>query len=246
MASPKFPTAAVTTNKDRANQFIHINMVGWEDWVDELRAIYDSLDPRVLKNLMRRAAVPVRDGYKNAVKPHDQTGNLAASTTIKVKAYDRATVAIAGPENTGTQGASADRPSGNHAWLVEFGSDRRKPGTQGRRTYINTHKSINNRMQSHRVMDEGTFASQSRGVYFLMGSKNEPTRQARMGKGYSHDFMVGEDGEMHPMTLGPGDTYGAMPALGLMANVIAAQTSRSQEIIAEGIEKIIASRGGTP
>ena len=76
-----------------------------------------------------------------------------------------------------------------------------------------------------------------------MGSKNEPTRQARMGKGYTHDFMVGEDGKMHPMTLGPGDTYGGMPALGLMKNTIASETSRVQELIAEGIERIIEKRG---
>lgn len=243
MASPRFPTAAVTTNRDRANKFIHVNMVGWEEWVDELRKIYNDLDPRQLRYLMRKAAMPVRDGYKAAAKRHDATGNLAASTTIKTKVYDRACVAIAGPENTGTSGASADRPSGNHAWLVEFGSERRRPGTQSRRTYINTHKSINGRMQSHRVMDETTFANQSRGVYFLMGSKNEPTRQARMGKGYTHDFMVGEDGKMHPMTLGPGDTYGGMPALGLMKNTIASETSRVQELIAEGIERIIEKRG---
>ena len=242
MAS-KFPTAAITTNKDRANQFIHVNMVGWEEWVDELRAIYDSLSPNQLRHLMRKSAVPVRDGYKAAAKLHDATGNLAASTTIKTKVYDYATVAIAGPENTGTSGATADRPSGNHAWLVEFGSPRRKPGTQNRRTYINTHKSINGRMQSHRVMDETTFANQSRGVYFLMGSLKEPTRQARMGKGYTHDFMTDTEGNMHPMTIGPGDTYGGMPALGLMRDTIASKGSKVQEIIAEGIERIIENRG---
>lgn len=238
----RFPTAAVTTSKDAANKFIHINMAGWEDWVEELRKIYDDLDPRLLKNLMRRAATPVKSGYKAAALRHDQTGNLAASTGVKVKAYDKATVAIAGPENTGSSGASADRPSGNHAWLVEFGSDRRRPGTKGRRTYINTHKSINGRMQSHKVMDESTFERQSKGVYFLMGSKNEPTRQARMGKGYSHDFMTDANGEMHPMTIGPGETYGAMPALHLMEKTIRSVTSKTQEIIAEGIEKIIEGR----
>ena len=239
----RFPSAAITSNKDTANKFIHINMVGWEDWVDELKKIYEDLDPRVLKNLMRRAGGPTMRGYKAAALKHDQTGNLAASTKIKVKVYDAATVAIAGPENTGTTAASQDRPSGNHAFLVEFGSGRRRPGTKGRRTYINTHKSINGRMQLHKVMDEGAFERQSKGVYFLMGSLREPTRQARMGKGYSHDFMAGPDGKMHPMTIGPGETYGAMPALGLMEKTIKSVTSRTQEIIAEGIEKILEGRG---
>ena len=240
--SSRFPTAAVTTNLDAANKFIHINMVGWEDLIKSLQAIYDNVDPQRLRNLMRKAAGPVKTGYKAAALMHDATGNLAASTSIKTKAYDRAVVAVAGPENTGSSGASADRPSGNHAWLVEFGSERRRPGTKGRRTYINTHKSINNRMQSHRVMDAGTFEKQSRGVYFLMGSKNEPTRQARMGKGYTHDFMVDSDGSMHPMTIGPGETYGGMPALGLMQNVIRAVTPKSQDIIANGIANIIYGR----
>jgi len=240
MAAPKFPTTSVgPTNKAKADGFIRVNVTGYDNLIAEFHRVFKNLDPKRLRYLLRKAAEPIKKSYQAKAAIHDATGNLQKATKIKFKAYDASAVAIAGPENTGTSGATNERPSGNHAWLVEFGSQPRKPGSSGRRQYINTHKTINNRMSSHRVMSSDQFAKESQGVYFLMGSKNEPTRQARMGKGYTHDFMTGPDGKMHPMTLGPDETYGKMPALGLMQQAIREQHSNTTRMIADAVQELL-------
>ena len=240
MAASRFPTTSVgPTNKEKADGFIRVNITGYDSLIAEFHRVYKNLDPTRLRHLLRKAATPIKKAYQAKARLHDATGNLEKSTKIKFKAYDSSAIAIAGPENTGTAGATSDRPSGNHAWLVEFGSQPRKPGSSGRRQYINTHKNINNRMSSHRVMSSDQFARESRGVYFLLGSKNEPTRQARMGKGYTHDFVVGDDGKMHPMTLGPGETYGKMPALGLMQEAIREQQTTTTRLIVDAVQELL-------
>lgn len=171
--------------------------------------------------IVRKAAKIIEDGYASRVG--DVTGGLKKSLKTKVKRYDSATVAITGPAQTGNVGSTETQASGNHAWLVEFGSGARRPGTRGRRTYVNVHQMINGRMRRHSSANDEQFRRMARGYYFLMGSINEPTRQARMGRGYPHDF--GEtDGKMHPITLHPGETYGAMPARHPMERTI--QTSQ--------------------
>ena len=58
---------------------------------------------------------------------------------------------------------------------------------------------INGKMKrSASGVTDSKFASMGKGYYFLMGSIDEPTRQARAGSGYPHDFLPGEDG-MRPM-----------------------------------------------
>jgi hypothetical protein len=82
---------------------------------------------------------------------------------------------------------------------------------------------INGRMNRHssrqNAFNDAQFASMSKGYYFLMGSKNEPTRQKRAGSGYPHDFAV-TNGKQHPMTMHPGETYAPTPARHTMEHAI--------------------------
>jgi hypothetical protein len=109
--------------------------------------------------------------------------------------------------------------------LVEFGTGARKPGTQGRRTYVNVHQMINGKMNRAGTFNNEQFASMGRGYYFLMGSKKERTRQAKMGVGYPHDFGSDAPGEMHPVALKPGETIRFMPAQSLMQKTISENSS---------------------
>jgi len=205
------------------------------DTLQDLQGVFDS--QRTLEDILRQAGRPIQSAYKNGLRAHDATGNLSASTRIKTKRYSASGVAIAvvGPVQTGREGATQDRPSGNHAWLFEFGSNgRRSPSTRstGRKTYVNVHQLVNRRMRlAARLEDSDTFASRGRGYYFLMSSWKEPTRQRRAGKGYSHDFLPGKK----VYTLQAGETYGAMPAYSLMQNSIRSQASRAQSIIRSGL-----------
>jgi len=220
-----------------------------------LRDIFQDLErsmsaQEAIAAILRRAAERIRRSYVSGLRAHDATGNLAKSTRIKTKKYSSSGVVIAvvGPQQTGRQGATQDRPSGNHAWLFEFGSNgRRRPQTRqnNRRTYVNVHESVNRRMTIRaRLEDSETFANRGRGYYFLMSSWREPTRQPRAGKGYTHDFLP--DGGV--FALAPGATYGAMPAYHLMENSISANASNCQSIIRDGLINAInntLSRRGT-
>jgi hypothetical protein len=177
-------------------------------------------EPKALESAVKKAGEHIKRGYRAKIR--NATGNLSKSVYIKTKTYDAAAVAIVGPRQTGTGRGTEEGGSGNAAWLFEFGSGVRKPGTKGRRTYINVHQMINGKMVRHSSANDKQFANMSKGYYFLMGSINEATRQAGMGKGYPHDFGV-SDGKMHPITLHPGETYGAMPASHAMEKTISEQ-----------------------
>jgi hypothetical protein len=69
-----------------------------------------------------------------------------------------------------------------------------------------------------------------------MGSINEPTRQAKRGKGYSHDFATGPDGDTHPITLGPGESIDPMPAYHPMERTIVNSASQVQAVLAQLIQ----------
>lgn len=202
------------------------------DTMDLLMTAYDRQD--ALVKICKQAATPIAKEYRRKALIHDATGNLAASTTIKTKKYrsTQGAAAIAGPRHTGTMGATGKMASGNHSWLVEFGSDGpRKPSTRNRKTYINVHKVINRKMTLHaRLEDSEKFARRSKGYYFIMSSFDEPTRQRRKGKGYTHDFIA---------TLEPNETYGAMPGLHLMENTIKAKKSEVQKKLKDGIVNAI-------
>lgn len=206
------------TGKQIAAGFVNINTAGVNEVSQKLIEAADKVDAtgaageRALRTALRKPSKMLADQYRANVG--DVTGNLKKSVKTKYVNYrkDSAVISVTGPRSTGTGSASEKDGSGNHAWLVEFGTPRRKPGTQGRRTYINVHQSINGKMKRHSsgATDE-SFARMGRGFYFLMGSIDEPTRQARHGSGYPHDFMPGPNG-LRPMTLHAGDTYGGMPA----------------------------------
>lgn len=216
---------------ERTRGFVSIQTAGARELAKQLEEVAGSVAlPGLLKKVTFQASKPIRDDYKALVsKPFAAnsaggTGNLAKSVTTISKDYQdgRVGVSITGPKSTGSRGADERDGSGNHAWLVEFGTGRRRPGTQGRRTYVNVHQAINGKMKRTGVMNDEEFARQGRGYYFLMGSINEPTRQAGRGKGYSHDFAMDDERGQHPITLRPGETIDPMPAYSPMQDTISA------------------------
>lgn len=224
----------------RVDAFVRVGVTGIGPVLDSLQTlegIFGTQD--ILTDILHRAAVPIRNEYRAAAKTHDATGNLAKSTRIKTKRYPSGTaIAVTGPAQTGSQGATGSTPSGKHAWLVEFGSKgRRSPSQRGtRKTYVNVHTMINRRMTAHsRLEDSEKFRSRGAGYYFLMSSWREPTRQARAGRGYSHDFLPEKNGKSRVFTLKAGETYGEMPAYHLMENAIRARAGQSQNIVRSGI-----------
>lgn len=218
---PNVSDIGLGTNDLQAGSFIRVQTAGMRDLAASLLKLSGSMGPDLLARIVREASTPIREGYRFRAELHEATGNLAKSVKTKTKKYDGAAVAITGPEQTGNRGADNDRPSGNHAWLVEFGTPRRRPGTANRRTYVNVHQKINGKMRTSGTLNDKEFASRGRGYYFLMGSLREPTRQNKRGSGYSHDFMSGMSIKgIVPMTLKPGETYGGMPKLALMEQTI--------------------------
>lgn len=233
---------AGSTGLERTKGFVNIRLQGIEEMFQALVGVADKMGAtQTLERIVKKAARPIYDHYKNLAEMHEATGNLAASTRIRTKSYDRAVVAIVGPEQTGRSASTTDRPSGNHAWLVEYGSQPRRPGTHGRRTYVNVHTAINGHMARHSAMADVDFAKKAAGYYFLMSSFNERTRQARRGSGYTHDFMPDEGRGIHPMTLHPGETYGGMPALHLMERTITAQADSVRRLLEDGLRSAIAN-----
>lgn len=217
------------TSLDKTRGFVSIQTGGARELAKELERVAGALAlPGLLKKATYDASKALREEYKRYVsKPFAAgsaggTGNLAKSVKTLSKDYEGGSVgvSITGPKSTGNRGASERDGSGNHAWLVEFGTPRRRPGTQGRRTYVNVHQSINRKMTRVATLNDEEFARKGRGYYFLMGSINEPTRQAKRGKGYSHDFAADANGETHPITLEPGETIAGMPAYHPMERTI--------------------------
>lgn len=222
------------TGKQTAQGFVRIGMSGMDDVLRRFYEIADSVSYAEKKEAVRRASKPILDGYREKARQIEATGNLYRSTKTLDRKYRSGEIAVAvtGPEQTGNAGATNKRASGNHAWLVEFGSKPRRPGTQNRRTYVNVHQMINGRMSRHSSTNDEAFGRMGAGYYFLMGSINEPTRQARMGRGYTHDFMRKQgDDQMRPMTLHPGETYGAMPAHHIMQKTIQQKSSQVRSIL---------------
>lgn len=237
------------TGLDRVNAFVRVSVKGVEDLVERLLRAKDAAAPAELRKATRKAAAPIAKAYRNLAKSHTATGNLAQSVTTKSRLYKYAAITVAGPRQTGN--ASMDErefASGNHAWLVEFGSGRRQPGSTARRSYVNTHKMINGRMRQAGTLNDSEFRSRSRGTtYFLMSSAREPTRQRKKGVGYPHDFLpdtrANTSSNVRPMTLHPGETYGSMPALKLMETAIMQSRAESRSIMEKMIGDAITRFG---
>ena len=219
LGSPR--TFGGQTGKSLAEGFVTVKTAGIRELAERLEALAkDVSEAKTLEKCVKKAAAHIEQGYKAKIR--NVTGNLSKSVKIKTREYDKAAVAVVGPLQTGSGSATEKDGSGNAAWLVEFGSGARRPGTKGRRTYVNVHQMINGKMQRHSSANDKQFANMSKGYYFLMGSKYEETRQALMGKGYPHDFGQ-TGGKMHPVTLHPGETYGRMPASHAMEKTISEQ-----------------------
>lgn len=209
------------TGKSLTEGFVTVKTAGIRELAEKLEALAKGAsEAKTLENCVKKAGRHIERGYKAKIR--DATGNLSKSVKIRTKLYDAAAIAIIGPLQTGTGSATEKNGSGNAAWLFEWGSGARKPGTKGRRTYINVHQMINGKMRRHSSANDKQFANMSKGYYFLMGSKYEDARQAGQGKGYPHDFGY-TSGKMHPIVLHPGDTYGRMPASHAMQKTISEQ-----------------------
>lgn len=218
------------TALEAANQFVTIRTAGVRDLVERLKMVARAAEAdAALKKAARAGSKIVRDEYKAIAERHAATGNLGNSVKVFHRKYrnstgGKAVVEVIGPLQTGPVGTTSTQASGNHAWLVEFGTDRRKPGTKGRRTYINVHQRINGRMSLHRPgisMNDEQFANAGRGYYFLMGSLYERAGQPTAKSGYSRDFSDSHGTrEQHPITLKPGETIAPMPGLHIMQDVI--------------------------
>jgi len=222
------------TAKKTAEGFVGVRVNGIRELAQQLQGFVGVLESdAVLFNAVESGAKIIGDDYKRRASIHMATGNLAKSVDSKKKRYENKSggvvaVAIVGPKSTGNGGASEEGGSGNHSFLIEFGTGARRPGTQGRRTYVNVHQKINGRMGPMRKvgrMNDEAFANAGRGYYFLMGSLRERASQPAGRPGYSRDFAGpgprGDGRPQHPITLKPGEVIAPMPAHHWMQESIA-------------------------
>jgi hypothetical protein len=239
------------TGVQRAEGFARIRTEGIADMARKLVNLAQQMGAsddgqRFLDQSATEASKPLVGLYRENVS--DVTGNLGRSATTKRgrKKYQGVGIAITGPSHKKakpdewkleTTPPAAEKAAGNHAWLVEFGTGRRKPGTQGRRTLLNLHDKVNGKMSKRsRVFNDEQFSRMSRsgGVFFIMGSKY--TQGRSHGSGYPHDFI---------MALGPNQTYGAMDAQHPMEKAIKIGAPVVQRKLVDAVQKRISRLGGT-
>lgn len=210
------------TAREAIEGFVSVRLDGLADLIKRLEEAAEKAetDPnRLLVKAVIQGSKPIRDSYR--AKVANVTGNLRDSVRTREgkRKYDGVAIAVTGPTHR-VEGKEWDvnetKGAGNHAWLIEFGTGRRKPGSQNRRAYVNVHQAINGRFgrmqRLSRTFNNEQFERLGRGYYFLMGSINEPTRRARRGSGYPHDFVPTADGGTRPFFLGSGETYGGVTA----------------------------------
>jgi hypothetical protein len=234
------------TALQKAGQFVTVRTAGVRDLIKNLESLAGAAQSQtIIKKACEKASKPLMDDYKSLAERHEATGNLAKSVTMIYRAYKEGGVAVVGPRQTGASGSRPGVESGNHAWLVEFGTGPRKPGSKGRRTYVNVHQAINGKMRRAGSFNNRQFEQMGRGYYFIMGSAYD---RGVTGSKYSRDFAgpgQGGDGrKQHPIILKPGDTIAPMPALGLMEDTITANTSEVFGILKAYLEAEITIRGG--
>lgn len=235
------------TGRQATEGFLQIRLQGVDDLIQALfRAatrVGEDATPR-LNAACRKAMREVMNNYKRLIP--DVTGNLRKSVRVRGIKNQRAKgvgVAIGGPQHivsgggkTGEEWDVEVKGAGNHAWLFEFGTGRRRPSTQNRRTYINVHQKINGRFRRIGDRDKSWFDNEQfermgRGFYFIMSSYKEKTREARRGSGYPHDFG--------PFAIAPNETYGAMRPSNAMERAILASRQRSINILTDAIRSEI-------
>jgi hypothetical protein len=228
-------------------QFATIRTAGVRDLVRRLSELASAASrDQTLRRIVEQASRPIFEDYQQQAQRREATGNLAASVTSKTVSYDEGVVSVVGPRQTGPVGNRPGRRSGNHAWLVEFGTGPRRPGSRGRKTYVNVHTVINRRMSRAGSFDDQAFANMGRGYYFLMGSLDERARQGAGGRpGYSRDFSDSYGRrEQHPITLKPGKSIRPMRRLRLMEDTITARGNEVLGIMRNLLQQSIRARGG--
>jgi hypothetical protein len=239
-SNPEPRYVAGESSLERTKGFVNIQTAGVRELAKELERRAGLAAPKLLMDAVVKASKPIAAVYAAGARQMMATGGLAESVRTFRREYRSVAVAVTGPLQTGNKGTSDTAVSGNHAWIVEFGTGRRSPGTQGRRTYINVHQMINRKMKkSARAVNDDQFRRMGSGYYFLMGSINEKTRQSGGKPGYSKDFMLGKDGrsgEQHPITLKPGESIAPMPATHLMEKTIQRTASEVQSLLIAGIQ----------
>lgn len=237
------------TGSQRAAGFARVRLEGNKELVRELIRLSTQFgeDATVpLTAAAKKAAKPIMEEYRRNIV--DVTGNLRRSVVIRQgkNKYPATGIAVAGPQHAvgGKEWDVEKKGAGNHAWLVEFGTGRRKPGSLKRRTYVNVHQRINGKMQQvgqagRSWQNNDMFENLGRGYYFLMGSKNEDHPERREGRGA---FVKGSDGKTRPYTLQSGDTYPAMPASHIMEDAITAMRYESFNALKAELTKLINKR----
>lgn len=221
----KFPAAGATSSSSSSPSFISLDWAkGFEDLAKKMASIYARTEPRELESVMRSAAREIANDYKSLAQNNAATGNLAKSVQTKFIPYNYAAVAIAGPKHTGSGGAD-ENGSGNHAWLIEFGTDRRRPGGGEKKPALYVHKEINGRTRGFGAMNAMDFENASSEYSYIMGSINRP--------------FINPQKHFGPYKLKPGEDYGAMPKLGWMEDVTLANRPTVQRLMQDGIRGII-------
>lgn len=226
------------TGSSIAGGFLSFSVDGLEDLVANLlrAAVTVGADAnKPLNAACREALKPVMKTYAESI--NEVTGNLKRSVTVrnfKKKTLPGVGGAIGGPRHfkEGDKWDVEKRGAGNHAWLHEFGTGPRRPGTQGRRTLVNVHQRINGRF---RRVGDGTqwvrndeFDRLGRGNFFIMSSYN--SRENFRGRGYPGEFL---------MALESGDTYGAMPPGRKMEEAIQGSRGAVMNTLMQAIQRQI-------
>ena len=238
------------TGAQRVGGFVTVQTSGVRDLARALLRAATAVGRDATKPLTdaaKKAAQPIMAAYKANI--NDVTGNLKRSVRVQAgkRKYEGLGIAVAGPVHVvnSDEWDVLKKGAGNHAWLYEFGTGRRKPGSQKRRTYLNVHQEINGRMNkiSNRAggfaFDNEQFERMGRGYYFLMGSKNVPQRSS--GKGA---FVPDGKGGTRPYYLESGDTYPAMPASNAMEKAIQAASPSALNVLREAINAQIRKLAG--
>lgn len=240
------------TGSQRAGQFVGVRLEGLSDLVRQLIRLStkfgeDATNP--LTKAARKAARPIMELYKENIS--EVTGNLQRSVDVRAgrRKYPGVGIAVGGPVHkvSGKEWDVLKKGAGNHAFLYEFGTGSRRPSTQNRRTYLNVHQRINGRMS--RINPEGAkfnneqFERMGRGYYFLMGNKGKgPDGQYNERRAFVLDRRKNSKEPTRPYTLGPNETYPAMPASHAMEMAIKRGRNQSFSVLERELRKLIEER----
>lgn len=230
------------TGREAVQGFISIRTAGAREVAKRLELIaarFDQNATALKKKAIRQACQPLIRSYK--AKVNDITGNLRNSLRLTFKDYGGVLVGVVGPSHRVSSDewdVNDKKGAGNHAWLIEFGTGPRKPGSQKRRTYLKVHEAINGRFgrmsRLSATFNNEQFERMGRGYYFLMGSKNVPERKS--GKG---SFMQTGGGETRPYFLAAGETYKGIAPQRPMERTISENSGAVLNTLINSMQKFI-------